>query len=94
MRRLFDRISTWIVPCGTLVIWAAAPPISGNPSGALLVPEVDFLKDSLRMDVICANAFAAGLLGLFSILKLVLPHGLSRLWLGFVRGISVPIVMR
>ena len=38
----------------------AAPPISGSPSGALLVPEVDFLKDSLRMDVICANNFAAG----------------------------------
>lgn len=59
VRLLFNRISSWIAPFGTLVIWAAAPPISGNPSGALLVPEVDFLKDSLRMDVICANNFVA-----------------------------------
>jgi len=58
LRRLFDRLSSWIAPFGTLIVWAAAPPISGSPSGALLVPEVDFLKDSLRMDIICANAFA------------------------------------
>jgi len=61
MRRLLDKLESWVVPSGVLVIWAAAPPISGCPTGALLVPEVDFLKDSLRMDIICANAFAADL---------------------------------
>jgi len=62
--RLFKAISA-SVPESTLVISATAPPISSSPSGGVLVPEVDFLKDSLRMDIICANFFVSSMVDEF-----------------------------
>ena len=63
LQKLFDQISTSLLPSAPnlLVIWAAAPPISSKLNSSLLVPEEEFLKDSLRMEIICANAFAAQL---------------------------------
>ncbi|XP_034301746.2 PC-esterase domain-containing protein 1A [Magallana gigas] len=57
MVRLFDRFKETLSP-DCLVIWNATLPISKNIRGGFLIPEVEFMNSTLRLDILEANFFA------------------------------------
>lgn len=57
MVRLFDRFEETLSP-DCLVIWNATLPISKNIRGGFLIPEVEFMNSTLRLDILEANFFA------------------------------------
>ncbi|XP_056005395.1 uncharacterized protein LOC130050192 [Ostrea edulis] len=54
---LFDRFKQCLSE-DTLVIWNTTLPIAKDIRGGFLVPEVDFMKKTLRLDILEANFFA------------------------------------
>ncbi|KAG8173734.1 hypothetical protein JTE90_009169 [Oedothorax gibbosus] len=60
MNRLRSRLPN------TLVIWMTTPPISKNIKGGFLLPDLEFLKYSLRFHVLEGNNFAS---------EVVIEHG-------------------
>ena len=54
---LFDRFKQSLSP-DCLVIWNATLPISKNIRGGFLIPEVEFMNSTLRLDILEANFFA------------------------------------
>lgn len=57
MVRLFDRLKE-VVSRDCLVIWTATLPISKNVRGGFLIPEVEFMNSTLRLDILEANFYA------------------------------------
>lgn len=57
LNTLFDRFKQCL-PEDTLVIWNTTLPIAKDVRGGFLVPEVDFMKNTLRLDILEANFFA------------------------------------
>ena len=57
LRKLFTRFQESL-PKECLVIWATALPISSSARGGFLVPEIEFMSTTLRLDILEANYFA------------------------------------
>ena len=57
LTRLFDRFKQTL-PDDCLLVWNATLPISKNARGGFLVPEVEFMNSSLRLDILEANFYA------------------------------------
>jgi hypothetical protein len=55
--RLFDRLKE-VVSSDCLVIWTATLPISKHVRGGFLIPEVEFMNSTLRLDILEANFYA------------------------------------
>ncbi|XP_002739111.1 PC-esterase domain-containing protein 1A-like [Saccoglossus kowalevskii] len=55
--KLFKRFQE-ILPKNTMIIWNTAMPVSKNIRGGFLVPEVAFMNDTLRLDILEANFYA------------------------------------
>ncbi|XP_061184626.1 PC-esterase domain-containing protein 1A-like [Saccostrea echinata] len=55
--RLFDRLKEVVSP-DCLVIWNATLPISKNVRGGFLIPGVEFMNSTLRLDILEANFYA------------------------------------
>ncbi|XP_013412949.1 PC-esterase domain-containing protein 1A [Lingula anatina] len=52
-----------ILPDDALVIWNTALPIANNARGGFLIPEVEFMNDTLRLDIMEANYYARQVAG-------------------------------
>nr|XP_022335764.1 PC-esterase domain-containing protein 1A-like [Crassostrea virginica]XP_022335765.1 PC-esterase domain-containing protein 1A-like [Crassostrea virginica] len=57
LNTLFDRFKEKL-PEDTLVIWNTTLPVAKDIRGGFLVPEIDFMKNTLRLDILEANLFA------------------------------------
>lgn len=57
MERVFQRFEDTL-PKECLVIWNTTLPISKNARGGFLVPEVEFMNSTLRLDILEANFYA------------------------------------
>ncbi|XP_062578307.1 PC-esterase domain-containing protein 1A-like isoform X1 [Saccostrea cucullata] len=55
--RLFDRFKEIVSP-DCLVIWNATLPISKNVRGGFLIPGIEFMNSTLRLDILEANFYA------------------------------------
>ncbi|XP_059173121.1 PC-esterase domain-containing protein 1B-like [Physella acuta] len=71
--KLFELFSDYFSK-QCLIIWNTALPISSKARGGFLVPEIEFMSSSLRMDILEANFFAG---------KLATQHGFDVLDLHF-----------
>ena len=45
------------LPSSTLVIWTTTPPIAAEPSGGFLIKQIEFMKHTIRFEVMEANMF-------------------------------------
>lgn len=45
------------LPPSTLVIWTTTPPIAAEPSGGFLIKQIEFMKHTIRFEVMEANMF-------------------------------------
>ncbi|CAL1539748.1 unnamed protein product, partial [Lymnaea stagnalis] len=57
--KLFSRFSETLRP-ECLVIWNTTLPISSSARGGFLVPEIEFMTTTLRLDILEANFYAQG----------------------------------
>ncbi|XP_021355618.1 PC-esterase domain-containing protein 1A-like [Mizuhopecten yessoensis] len=57
LERLFTRFEETLSK-GCMVIWNTTLPISKNAKGGFLVPEVEFMNSTLRLDILEANFYA------------------------------------
>ncbi|KAG8181273.1 hypothetical protein JTE90_022211 [Oedothorax gibbosus] len=57
LNHLMDRLQSLVPDC--LVIWMTTPPLSKNIRGGFLIPDLEFLKYSLRFHVLEGNNFAS-----------------------------------
>ncbi|KAL5021719.1 hypothetical protein ScPMuIL_000874 [Solemya velum] len=71
--KLFTRFSE-VLPKQSLVVWNTTMPISKNARGGFLVPEIEFMNSTLRLDILEGNFFAR---------KIVVSHGFDVLDLHF-----------
>lgn len=58
LERLFSRFEE-VLPEECLVIWNTTLPISKQARGGFLVPEIKFMNNTLRLDILEANLFAS-----------------------------------
>ncbi|XP_062601144.1 nuclear transcription factor Y subunit gamma-like [Saccostrea cucullata] len=57
LNKLFDRFKQCL-PEDSLVIWNTTLPVAKDMRGGFLVPKVEFMKSTLRLDILEANFFA------------------------------------
>ena len=57
LKKLFGRLQE-TVPDTCLVIWNTTLPIGTEAKGGFLIPEIQFLTTTLRLDVLEANFYA------------------------------------
>lgn len=57
LERLFTRFEETF-PKDCMVIWNTTLPISKNAKGGFLVPEIEFMNSTLRLDILEANFYA------------------------------------
>ena len=58
VQRFFHHLNK-ILPKDTLFIWNTTLPISANIRGGFLLDYISFMQETLRLDVVEANYFAA-----------------------------------
>ena len=57
LEKLFNRFSECL-PEECLVLWNATLPISKDARGGFIVPEIEFMNSTLRLDILEANFYA------------------------------------
>ncbi|XP_071090826.1 PC-esterase domain-containing protein 1A-like isoform X1 [Haliotis cracherodii] len=58
LKTLFRRFKE-VLPADCLVIWNTTLPISKNARGGFIIPEIEFMNSTLRLDILEANYYAA-----------------------------------
>ncbi|XP_070539798.1 PC-esterase domain-containing protein 1A-like [Ptychodera flava] len=57
LEKLFKRLKATL-PAHSMVLWNTTLPVSSNIRGGFMVPEVAFMNDTLRLDILEANYYA------------------------------------
>lgn len=66
LERLFGALRDALPP-SCLLVWLTAPPLSQDVRGGFLIPQLEFLKYSLRFHVLEANLFCRGVADRFMV---------------------------
>lgn len=56
LHKLFTRLKE-VLPESSLVIWNMTLPISKKARGGVLIPQVEYMNSSLRLDILEANFY-------------------------------------